>query len=82
MESETYSGYQEFMPYLITTFRPDYVVGSVHFVDDLGFDYSQEQYERTAAAAGRQGRSCTAAILTSSMKCFSSSNHRWSAISI
>jgi histidinol-phosphatase (PHP family) len=52
MESETYSGYREFMPYLIETFRPDYIVGSVHFVDDLGFDYSREQYDQTAAAVG------------------------------
>ena len=52
IESETYSGYREFMPYLISTFRPDYVVGSVHFVDDLGFDYSKAQYDQTAEAAG------------------------------
>lgn len=52
IESETYSGYQEFMPYLLKTFQPDYVVGSVHFVDDLGFDYSREQYQETAAAVG------------------------------
>ena len=52
MESETYSGYREFMPYLMRTFRPDYIVGSVHFVDDMGFDYSQEQYDETAAAVG------------------------------
>ncbi len=52
IESETYSGYKEFMPYLITTFQPDYVVGSVHFVDGLGFDYSKAQYDQTAAVAG------------------------------
>lgn len=52
IESETYTGYKEFMPHLIATFRPDYVVGSVHFVSDLGFDYSREQYEQTAAAVG------------------------------
>jgi len=52
IESETYSGYREFMPYLISTFQPDYVVGSVHFVDDLGFDYSKAQYDQTAEAAG------------------------------
>lgn len=52
MESETYSGYREFMPYLVQTFRPDYIVGSVHFVDDMGFDYSREQYDETAAAVG------------------------------
>ena len=52
IESETYSGYREFMPYLLKTFQPDYVVGSVHFVDDMGFDYSPEQYALAAAAAG------------------------------
>ncbi|MBB5347872.1 histidinol-phosphatase [Desulfoprunum benzoelyticum] len=52
MEIETYSGYEQFIPSLIQTFQPDYLVGSVHFVDDLGFDYSREQYDRTAAAAG------------------------------
>jgi histidinol-phosphatase (PHP family) len=52
MEIETYSGYREFVPSLVERFRPEYIVGSVHFVDDLGFDYSQEQYEATAKAAG------------------------------
>lgn len=52
IESETYSGYKEFMPNLINTYQPDYVVGSVHFVGDLGFDYSREQYDQTAAAVG------------------------------
>jgi histidinol-phosphatase (PHP family) len=52
IEIETYSGYAEFIPSLIKTFQPDYLVGSVHFVDDMGFDYSREQYDRTAAAVG------------------------------
>jgi len=52
MEIETYSGYEEFVPFLLKTFQPDYIVGSVHFVDDMGFDYSQEQYDKTVAAAG------------------------------
>ncbi len=52
MESETYSGYEEFMPMLIKTFQPDYIVGSVHFVGDMGFDYSAEQYQNTAEALG------------------------------
>ena len=52
IESETYTGYEQFMPYLIKTFRPDYVVGSVHFVNDMGFDYSREQYDLTAQAVG------------------------------
>jgi histidinol-phosphatase (PHP family) len=52
MEMETYSGYEQFIPELINRFRPDYIVGSVHFVDDMGFDYSREQYDRTAEAVG------------------------------
>lgn len=52
MEIETYSGYEEFVPFLLKTFQPDYIVGSVHFVDDMGFDYSQEQYGKTVAEAG------------------------------
>lgn len=52
IEIETYSGYDTFIPALIATHRPDYLVGSVHFVDDMGFDYSREQYDRTAAAVG------------------------------
>lgn len=52
MEIETYSGYQEFVHWLVERFRPEYIVGSVHFVDDMGFDYSQEQYDITAKAVG------------------------------
>lgn len=52
MEIETYSGYDTFIPQLVESFRPDYLVGSVHFVDDMGFDYSPEQYALAAAAAG------------------------------
>ena len=52
MEIETYSGYDRFIPKLIDTFQPDYIVGSVHFVDDMGFDYSQEQYDRAADKVG------------------------------
>lgn len=52
MEIETYTGYEEFVPYLIEQFSPDYIVGSVHFVADLGFDYSQEQYDATVRHVG------------------------------
>ncbi|MCW7755217.1 histidinol-phosphatase [Desulfobotulus sp. H1] len=52
MESESYSGYESLMKNLITDFRPDYVVGSVHHVADLGFDYSEDQYMSTAKALG------------------------------
>ncbi len=52
MEIETYTGYQEFIPFLINTYRPDYIVGSVHFVDDMGFDYSREQYDIAVETVG------------------------------
>jgi histidinol-phosphatase (PHP family) len=52
MEIETYSGYEEFIPDLINRFQPDYIVGSVHFVSDMGFDYSREQYDQTVEAVG------------------------------
>lgn len=52
MEIETYSGYEKFVPFLIKEFSPDYIVGSVHFVDDCGFDYSQKQYDATTAKVG------------------------------
>lgn len=52
MEIETYSGYKEFVPFLLARFQPDYIVGSVHFVDDIGFDYSGQEYNKAAAAAG------------------------------
>lgn len=52
MEIETYNGYETFVPYLLDTFAPDYIVGSVHFVNNMGFDYSPEQYGQTAAAVG------------------------------
>ncbi len=52
MEIETYSGYDRFIPMLLERFQPDYIVGSVHFVDDMGFDYSARQYENTAQAVG------------------------------
>ena len=52
MEIETYSGYETFVPHLIKTFKPDYIVGSVHFVNDLNFDYSQEMYAKAAVSVG------------------------------
>ena len=52
METETYSGYQSFIPYLTEQFQPDYLVGSVHFVGDRNFDYSQEKYDEAASALG------------------------------
>lgn len=52
MEIETYSGYESYVPSLVQKFHPDFFVGSVHYVDDMGFDYSREQYLETAKKSG------------------------------
>ena len=52
IEIETYSGYEEFVPLLVERFSPDYIVGSVHFVNDINFDYSQKMYEHAVDSAG------------------------------
>jgi histidinol-phosphatase (PHP family) len=52
MEIETYSGYETFVPQLIEKYSPDYIVGSVHFVNDINFDYSSEKYEQAALSVG------------------------------
>ena len=52
MEIETYSGYAPFVDYLKGRFSPDYIVGSVHFVNDICFDYSEEMYWKAADSVG------------------------------
>jgi len=51
-ETETYSGYEAHIRKLIQEFQPDYIVGSVHHVDDIPFDYSPELYAQAADASG------------------------------
>ncbi|MBF0209399.1 MAG: histidinol-phosphatase [Desulfamplus sp.] len=51
-ETETYDGYKEFILDAIQTFKPDYVVGSVHHVDNICIDYSKEQYDMVADRVG------------------------------
>ncbi|MBT8354811.1 MAG: histidinol-phosphatase [Desulfofustis sp.] len=52
LEIETYSGYEGFVPYLVERFEPDYIVGSVHYVNDINFDFSKSSYDRAAGSAG------------------------------
>lgn len=52
METETYRGYRTFVPYLLDSFAPDYIVGSVHFVNEINFDYSAQTYLQAAESAG------------------------------
>ncbi len=51
-ETEAWSGYKKFIPYLIKKFKPDYIVGSLHQVSDLQFDYSRTYYEKAADILG------------------------------
>jgi histidinol-phosphatase (PHP family) len=52
METEAYTGYIPHVKTLISTFQPDYIVGSVHHINDICFDYSREDYEKAAATCG------------------------------
>lgn len=51
-ETEAYSGSIAFIEDLARLFDPDYIVGSVHHVDDIGFDYSADCYTKAVSAAG------------------------------
>lgn len=52
LETETCSGSIDFVKGLTDTFSPDYVVGSVHHVRDIPFDYSQQRYDEAADCCG------------------------------
>ncbi len=52
MEIETYQGYEKFVPELVSEFSPDYFVGSVHFLNNICFDYSQTEYAKAAESTG------------------------------
>jgi histidinol-phosphatase (PHP family) len=52
METETYTGYAEHVKNLISKFKPDYIVGSVHHINDICFDYSKKEYDKLAFKFG------------------------------
>ncbi|MCK5683010.1 histidinol-phosphatase HisJ family protein, partial [bacterium] len=52
METETYTGSIEHTKNLISKFQPDYIVGSVHHVDGVCFDYSKEEYDHVILKYG------------------------------
>ncbi len=52
METESYTGYIAHVKKLITTYRPDYIVGSIHHIDDICFDFSNEEYNRLVQHCG------------------------------
>ena len=51
-ETESYSDAIPFAQRLIHTYRPDYIVGSVHHVGDINFDFDLLHYQQAAKAAG------------------------------
>lgn len=52
METETVTGYKDHIRALIEKFKPDYIVGSVHHVSDICFDYSPDHYKDAVRACG------------------------------
>lgn len=52
METEYYSGSVRLVRDLAAEFEPDYLVGSIHHVDDVPFDYSPREYQRAADRLG------------------------------
>ena len=51
-ETEAYSGALALARRLCAEYRPDYIVGSVHHVNDIGFDLSAAAYAAAVRAAG------------------------------
>ena len=51
-ETETYSGSLSLVRDLREKYRPDYLLGSVHHVDDIPIDMDPAQYHRAAEQAG------------------------------
>lgn len=52
METETVTGYADHIKKLITKYQPDYIVGSVHHIDDICFDFSEQEYKKVLKACG------------------------------
>ena len=51
-EIESYNGTVGLVRQLMDTFAFDYIVGSLHHVDDIGFDYSPQLYRDAVQSAG------------------------------
>lgn len=52
MEIEAFTGYLPHVRHLVAEFSPDYLVGSVHHVADICFDYSPETYKAAVRTCG------------------------------
>jgi histidinol-phosphatase (PHP family) len=51
-ETEAYTGYSQHVQLLRKKCQPDYIVGSVHHVDDINFDFSPSEYDRAVKKTG------------------------------
>ena len=51
-ETEGWQGCLGYIRELVHRFKPDYIVGSIHHVDDICIDYTPELYQAAARAAG------------------------------
>ncbi len=51
-ETETYTGSEMFIKDLIRKFKPDYMVGSIHHVNNLEIDTSADHYNHAAESMG------------------------------
>ncbi len=51
-ETELTSGALPFTRRLVEKFKPDYLVGSLHHVDDISFDYSKADYLKAVESLG------------------------------
>jgi histidinol-phosphatase (PHP family) len=52
MEIEAFTGYLPHVRHMVAEFSPDYLVGSVHHVADICFDYSPKTYGAAVKACG------------------------------
>ncbi|KPA18303.1 Histidinol phosphate phosphatase, HisJ [Candidatus Magnetomorum sp. HK-1] len=51
-ETEAYSGFVPHVKSLVQKYQPDFVVGSVHHVNDINFDFSESFYAQAVDKAG------------------------------
>lgn len=51
-EIENYQGTGDHVRKLIEQYKPDYLVGSLHHVNNIGIDYNKEYYDKALAKAG------------------------------
>ncbi len=51
-ETEAYEGYIDYTKKLIKIHRPDYIVGSIHHINNICFDFSKTLYKKAIKSCG------------------------------